>query len=179
MGLIPFLSPSRLSNRMKRSSENSENVSTENKKKLVSIRERFRYFKQKKEQPSFSSLQNGLILSTRESTPSKISNADFRLYELSTGAYLARQYLSNTFIAKLAEAALFEFPRWDVNLQGLCVGFCRLFVGFSVSTKTYQNYLRNLQIYRSLQVFVGFFVGFGTRFYGFPCYLLNCFSKEE
>ena len=56
---------------------------------------------------------------------------------------------------------------WDVNRQRPFVGFCRfLSVGF-VGFWTY----RNLQIYFSeptiLSVFVGFFVGFRTTFYGF------------
>ena len=77
----------------------------------VSIRERFRYFKQKREKPNFSALKNDLVkTSARILGSSPLFKSDVGVWELESGLILARGLLSDSLIEELTNQCLTDFP---------------------------------------------------------------------
>lgn len=80
------------------------------KKNLTSIRERFRYFKQKKVQPDFANLSNELVNDLRVLKSSKIFKSDSKIFRLESGLVLIKSLLEPEYAEKLGKLALETFP---------------------------------------------------------------------
>lgn len=88
----------------------SDDVKELPKKILMSIRERFRYFKQRKNPPDFENLKNDLEKRTQVNKDSPLLNSDAKIFELKTGLILAKSLLRPEYAETLAIAALEKFP---------------------------------------------------------------------
>lgn len=80
------------------------------KKNMTSIRERFRYFKQKKIQPDFANLSNELINDSRMLKNSEIFKSDAKIFRLESGLVLIKSLLEPEYAEKLGKLALETFP---------------------------------------------------------------------
>lgn len=85
------------------------------KKASLSIRERYRYFKQKQQQPDYSSISNSLVRSVNADVPvtekSDIFKADKEIWQLNSGLILARGLLSESFIDEVTDLCINHFPK--------------------------------------------------------------------
>ena len=91
----------------------SNRVQDDSKRVEFSMRERFRYFKQKQKMPNFSNLTNGLVASQIKICPNYLFNPDPKVYELSSGLVLAKNFVPDELAIRLTECCLFDFPRRD------------------------------------------------------------------
>ena len=63
--------------------------------------------------PNFSNLTNGLVVSQIKICPNYLFNPDPKVYELSSGLVLAKNFVPDELAIRLTECCLFDFPRRD------------------------------------------------------------------
>lgn len=84
-----------------------------------SIRERFRYYKQKKSKPKWPEDIVGGVLTSFEFPKNNITNKFCTKIDFPNGATLYRNALENSFLEKLGQKCLFEFPLMNDSITNI------------------------------------------------------------
>ena len=84
-----------------------------------SIRERFRYYKQKKSKPKWPEDIVGGVQTSFEFPKNNITNKFCTKIDFPNGAALYRNALENSFLEKLGQKCLFEFPLMNDSITNI------------------------------------------------------------